>query len=56
VIRSNRDEYLGAHITVEMKKALKYEAKKQGISVSLLVFRYLVVALRKNEHDIKETF
>lgn len=47
MITTNRNKFLGVHITYNLKRALKSEAKRQKISVSHLVFNMLNDALER---------
>jgi hypothetical protein len=54
MIMSDRDEFLGAHTTDEVKKALEAERKKSKKSVSLLVHEAVAKAMKELGYDIKE--
>lgn len=54
MIMSNRDEFLGAHTTEEVKKALEAERQKTSKSVSKLVHEALVKDLRERGYKITE--
>lgn len=41
MIKSSRNQFLGAHLTTEVRKALKAEAKSVHITVSRLVYEIL---------------
>lgn len=54
MIMSDRDEFLGAHTTEEVKQALEKEKKKTGKSVSLLVHEAVVARVRELGYNVKE--
>ncbi len=54
MITSDRNVFLGAHVTKHVKEALKKEARDKGLSMSLLVSITLSKMLRKRGYDIRE--
>lgn len=54
MIMSDRDEFIGGHVTPEAKKALAAEAVKSGKSMSRLIWEAVREKLLAAGHDIKE--
>lgn len=48
MITTDREEFVGSHVTKDVKSELKRRAKEEGTSVSMLIFRLLkkVLGLR----------
>lgn len=55
MITTDRNEFLGAHVTPAVKDALKEEAKKEDLSVSMLVFKLLKLSLRAKGYNVELT-
>lgn len=55
MITTYRDEFIGGHVTPEVKDALKEQALKEtNGSVSRLLYKLLVESLRQRGHELKE--
>ena len=54
MITSDRDEFLGAHTTEEVKEALEKERQRTGKSVSKLVHEAVARDMRERGYKIKE--
>lgn len=52
MILSDRDQFLGLHMTKDGKNALRNEAKKQNKSMSQLANELIVASLRQLGHTI----
>ena len=54
MITSNRDEFLGAHTTPEVKEALEKERQKTGKSVSLLVHEAVKRQMEEKGYPVED--
>jgi len=54
MIMSDRDEFIGAHTTPEVKEALELERQKTKKSVSKIIHEAIVARLREAGYSIKE--
>ncbi len=54
MIASSRYLFVGAHVTEPVKEALRAEAGKRSISVSLLIFKLLVAGLKKLGYGLED--
>lgn len=54
MIMSNRDEFLGAHTTPEVKEALEEERRKTGKSVSLLVHEAVKKQMQEKGYSVED--
>jgi len=54
MIISDRDVFVGAHLTPDVKEALRAEATAQKTSMSELVFKAIVQMLRAKGHKVSE--
>lgn len=54
MITTSRNRFIAGHVTPSVKKALKLEADKRGVSVSQLIFQLLSLALKKMGYEIKK--
>lgn len=52
MITTDRNQYLGAHVTPTVRQGLRDEANKRGISVSALVFQLLFERLKELGHNV----
>ena len=55
ILLTDRDEFIGSHVTWLVKEALQAEAQKRGISVSALIFTILRSKLKKLGHRVEST-
>lgn len=53
MITSERDIFVGAHVTIDVKVALRIEARRRNITMSRLVYDLLAKCLRESGHQIK---
>jgi len=54
MITTNRNKLVGGHTTSSVKKAVKAEADKQKITVSLYVHNLLFRETKAAGHDVKD--
>ena len=54
MITSDRNVFLAAHVTEQVKEALRKEARDKGLSMSLLAYAAVAEMLRKRGYDIRE--
>lgn len=54
MITTSRNNFLGAHVTKDVKSAIKDEAVIQGKSISLLVHEILKAEMQKRGHALEE--
>jgi hypothetical protein len=54
MIKTNRNVFLGAHVTQVVKNAAITEARKRNISLSSLVSKALITYLRKVGYHLKD--
>jgi len=50
--KSDRKEFIGAHVNAPVKKALAEEAKKKGMSVSAYIYKWITNHLKKRGYCI----
>lgn len=48
-----RMEFVGANVTRKVKAALRAEARKKGVSVSMYIYELCLRELEKNGHSVK---
>jgi hypothetical protein len=54
MITTERNTFIGAHLTPEVKEAMREEARRQQISMSKLLYRFSVEKLKSLGYTIKE--
>ncbi len=54
MITSDRNVFLAAHVTEQVKEALRKEARDKGQSMSFLIYVAISKMLRKRGYDIRE--
>lgn len=52
MITTDRNQYLGVHVTQGVRQGLRNEANKRGVSVSKLVFVLLWERLKELGHEV----
>ncbi len=55
MIMSDRDVFLGCHVTAPVKSCIQKEATRRGMTVSALVFRMLSKSLKELGHPVEYT-
>jgi hypothetical protein len=48
-----RMEFVGSNVTRKVKAALRIEAKKRGLSVSMYLYELCLKELKAHGHDVK---
>jgi predicted HicB family RNase H-like nuclease len=54
MITTNRNQFIGAHVTESVKNALRIEAKRQKISMSEFISAAVTLTLLKYGHKVVE--
>ena len=54
MITTDRFEFIGAHVTGKIKRALKTHARKNSISISAYIYRVLKRDLAEEGYDVKD--
>lgn len=49
----SRMEFVGANVTRKVKAALRNEARKAGLSVSMYIYELCLKELKSKGHDVK---
>lgn len=52
MIKTDRKEFIGAHVNISVKKALMEEAKKKNMPVSAYLSLIITVHLRRKGYDV----
>lgn len=53
VIYSDRDVFIGGHVTPDVKDALKEESRRSSKTMSRFIYEAVVAKLQQQGHDIK---
>lgn len=53
-IQSDRDQFVGVHVTPKVKQAIRVQASRDNLSVSEWLFRTVVGVLRGKGHAVTD--